>query len=114
MALRQRAEKAQHDSDDAELESMIASMPVLFRERVRKQVLANRRQAARVANAIGGTNGARVMKGVSSTSGHEGKKDDSRGRSSSPLSLPVPVLRRRSLPPQLHQSSCSTYGHSAP
>ena len=92
MALRQRAEKAQHDSDDAELESMIASMPVLFRERVRKQVLANRRQAARVANAIGGTNGARVMKGVSSTSGHEGKKDDSRGRSSSPLSLPVPVL----------------------
>jgi hypothetical protein len=98
MASRHRAEKAQHDSDDAELERMIASMPVLFRERVRKQVLANRRQAARVANAIGGTNGSRVMKGVSasaSASRHEGKKEDGSGvggRPSSPLSLPVPVL----------------------
>ena len=89
MAERQRREKVQHENEDAELERMIASMPVLFRERVRKQVMVNRRQAARVANAIGGTNGARLMKGVSSL--HEDKKEESK-KASSQMSLPVPVL----------------------
>lgn len=87
MAQRYRREKEQNENADSDLEKMIASMPVLFQERVRKQVMKNRKQAARAATAIGGTNGGHLIKGVPQS---ELKKKA--GGTQSPLSLPVPVL----------------------
>ncbi len=70
-AIAQRQEEARkgEEAEDEALEKMIASLPELFRIKVRQEVRANRARAAAAAKSLGGTGANKIMKPLGNQQG---------------------------------------------